>query len=188
MSEPTDADLDALAFDDAGESATRLVSSAEFDGLMQRRARFLKQLAEAAAYVKQFEERLKAIDEVELPALFDKMGVSKVTLASGEVVTLEQVMTASLANDETRKRAILFLDRHGCGDIVQTSLEIVYPKSMRADAARTRELLASRNIPFKDHETVNTGTYKATLKELMGQGKAIPTDIGAFVVRKAVVK
>jgi hypothetical protein len=167
--------------------------------LVKQRAAFAAELAEAEAAVKRLTESIRAIDEQQLPAMLDELGVSDigVNLPDGRRLKVEvyDSIHASLpVSDMDRRRRGLEWLAENEPSIVKRGFGVKFGKSAkeREAADAFAEYLAKfpGKIAVEDKDDVHHSTLTAYLKELLKQGRATQDVIevlGGHVTRKAKI-
>jgi len=133
----------------------------------------------------------------ELPDLFDQAGTSRVDIPAngnnpGFRATLQPYFNANIAagwSEEKRQRAFEWLEQHGHGDLIKTTVTIDFPREERAAAeafvARFTEDNPDLNPAIR--ETVHKQTLTKWLKDQVQSNGTLPPleliggDIGRVV-------
>lgn len=147
------------------------------------------------------DQQLRTLYWHSLPKMMQSAGVDCVGVAAqGNLpaydLTLEDHVSANIGvtwTEEKRNAAIRWLEDHGHGDLVQTSVTAEFPREKRADAIEFVERSAS-DLPLGTdvtiRETVNPMTLRAWLRREMKAGRQLPPLdlIGAAIARVAKLK
>jgi hypothetical protein len=132
-----------------------------------------------------------------LPDLMDEVGVPSIELeAQGNLpavtVRINPHITAGIAAswpDDKKQLAYKWLDDHGYGDLIKTTITVSFPRDHRAQARDAIEKLKTLHLHPEVKEQVHTGTITSWLKEQIQDHKMPPLDvIGGYVGRKATIK
>lgn len=163
-----------------------LARVAELSRLMLQQEADLERANMAAAAAKEALLRTKRED---LPELMREVGLSSVRLASGETVTVNEDVSASIPA-VMRERAFAWLEEHGFGGLIKTELTIQYGREesdiAHADAERIAELTG--RAPSVS-QTVHTQTLRAFIREQMEAGRTVPFDLfGVHPYSEAKIK
>lgn len=160
----------------------------------------LKRLREKAAKVRDdmleatdLEEKLKAVNDritkakaEELPALMDELGVQRLDLAPegnfpGYTATARPFYRANIAASwppEKKAKAYTALTAAGSGDLLKTTVEIVFARGQKDDAKRALALLRENGFTPEVEQAVPHTTLTAWLKEQVEA--SIPVDLETF--------
>lgn len=153
-------------------------------------------LRERQALAVSLEQKLKetqaAIRELEMVLIPDMMlslQIQSIGVSYGGVdatLKLEPFLSASLAG-KAMNGALAWLKSTGQDGLIKTEVTVLFGKGERQRA----EALAGQIRGFgwmpEVSETVNTGAFKALVREWMEQGKSLPVleDIGVFAGKRA---
>lgn len=143
--------------------------------------------------LKEAKASLRMIEERTLPDLMDQMGVTEIRTGEGVSIALDQVITASLTNAETMKRAVAWIRSIGSIGLLRREIIAEFGPGQSEDADRLfaamQDAAALGMYQLHDAETVNTASYKALVRErLKSDGSLPPDNVGVYVVRKAILK
>jgi hypothetical protein len=117
-----------------------------------------------------------------------EVGMSTFTLLDGRGVTIKEDISASLAGDK-KDGAIAWLKEHGYSDLVSVDVEVGFGAGDEEKARALAQELIGKGIIPKLAQSVNTGTLKSLIRELLEQGAEVPLEtLGAYRWRKAVIK
>ncbi len=165
----TDADPDQAAVARAFADLDRLTLAAE------RATEARKRAEDVLTKAKQAEERLLNKD---IPELLGKMRLDECTTASGIEVKLKREIKASLPGHErveARLGALRWLVENGHSGVIKNSVAVALD---RGDDGRADDLvveLRARGLEVEAKKDVHGQTLGALVRELMAEGKIIPT-------------
>lgn len=162
----------------------------QIQSALNRRKKLLDTISYLDSHLKESKAALRQIEEQELPDLFDTMNVSEVRDSlTGKRLKLEQVITATLTNPDTRARAVRWLRDQGLDDLIERTVSASFRRGEDDKANEALNALLQVGGRIEDEELVNTNSFKSAVREMMEQGLLVPTDdIGVYVVRKVVIK
>lgn len=123
------------------------------------------------------EERLK-LEEVEFPELFDEVGVSEITIGDSRLLVSEKLYGSLPKDPAEREVALNEVETHGGLGILQTAVNVTFPKSEAEEAREFAAGLKEDGYTFEMKEDINHMTYKAWAKEQMEKGT--PLDLKAL--------
>jgi uncharacterized small protein (DUF1192 family) len=146
-------------------------------------------IAEQEAELKKQKQYLMKLEEVDLVALMDEIGLADITTTNGREVSIKDTLYASVPK-KNKRAAAEWLMTHGHGSLVSEAVIATFEKGAGDKVQQAVEALVNQGIKnVSVDETMNTGSIKALIRELTGQGQDVPMDIfGAYWKRAAVVK
>ncbi len=158
-----------------GEAANRL---------LQAQAEILSQ-EEVLKQCKMIERK---INQEEIPALMEYLGFEKITLASGQVLSVKDAVQCSIPVDK-RDGAYVWMDKHGHGDLIKTAVTAKFARGESEKAYNATKALDALGITSSLTESVHTGTLKAWAREELSQGHSLPANFFKIhVVKITTVK
>lgn len=145
-------------------------------------SRLEEQLKQAKAY-------LAKLTELDLPSLMDEIGLAEVTTTDGKQVAIKDTLYASVPK-KNRREVAEWLIQHGHGALVAETVTAAFEKGETVKAHDAIRLLAAHGFTqLSLEESVNTGSLKALIRELTGDGIDVPLELfGAHWKREAVIK
>lgn len=162
----------------------------------------LKQLADAAkalvranANVADIMEKLKAakeaarlLSEETIPAALQELGVTTISLESGEKIIISQEVYASIPKDK-KDDAFKWLNANGFGGLIKTIVKTSFGKGERDVALELARRLYSDGLDAAFEENVHPSTLKAFLKEQIKTGQPVPLHLfGARPIMTTKIK
>jgi hypothetical protein len=149
---------------------------------LQRVATMARQLTEVQDAISELTERLseakreeRRISEEDLPQLMAEVGLSELTLASGEKVEITEQVQAAIT-EANLPAAVNWLVEHGFGGIVKTRIMVDYDYTERGEAlAAFQEQAQYHQTELK--ETVHPATLKSFVREQLEAGNNVPMDL-----------
>lgn len=147
-----------------------------------------EEVEKAESALKAKKETARRLREEALPAAMQEVGMAKVTLESGKTISVALEVYASITN-EKKPAAFQWLESHGFGGLIKTSVSVEYGKGEIEEARKLQSRLQSEGVMSEIDRSVHAGTLKAFLKEQLKDGKEVPLDLfGAMPVWVAKVK
>ena len=167
------------------------------DNLMGVLRSLADELMQSEENIRRLEEELevakavhKDIAENRIPAATDGME-GKFNLGDGRELQVKEEIRSSIAG-EKRVPAIEWLDEHGYGHIVKRQVVFEFPKG---DEERCKKFIEAvqklglGQLVMKSNFTVHHATLNSWVKERLGEGVALPSDVfGIFRQRTAKIK
>ncbi len=131
---------------------------------------------------------LALIADKELPNMLDGV-IGNLVLEDGRVIEIFEKVRASIAGKKSAP-ATKWLDENGFGSIVKREFVINFNKDDEKWADKFERDLAQRKKPLnvKRKRSVHPQTLEAFVREQLGQGVKIPTDLfGIYRQRKSKI-
>ena len=164
----------------------------EISMLTARQVACEKEVADLEASLKEAKEKLRRVQEEDLPAAMAQAGVKSITLPSGESVLIKEDIAASIPKDERYHDAIDWLKEHGFGDVIKNEFKVNFGKGEEDRAQQFAQWLGRNGLgnAYSSSISVHPGTLKALIKEQLGLGTVdVPMELfGVFTITKAQVK
>ena len=138
--------------------------------------------------LKTIEDESRRLSEITVPEMMAELGISTMTLESGETISYSTEISASIPK-EKHDDAVNWLCSHGYADIVQPTITIPFDRTDSDAANEFARELASRGLNFAQTNKVHPMTLKASLKEMLRNGINVPLDLfGAREFFKTSIK
>lgn len=153
--------------------------------------------------LEQKKEELKIILEKNLPDLLENEGItvgSSIVLSDGAKIILKDYLNCSIPSissiekekdiyrreelEVRRKECFEWLKQNELADIIKNEVDIDIGKNSET-AKKVLKWVEEENLCYKHEEKVHPATLKATIKELLEQGKEVPFD--KFEIRSGSV-
>lgn len=124
----------------------------------------------------------------DLPMLMEELGLSELTLDSGERITLKEDVFANIT--EVRAAAAMrWLTENNFSGIIKTQLKVDFARAEYDEALTALNLLKEEGYQPELKEGVHPQTLKAFVREQLEAGTNIPFDLfGVQPFNKAIVK
>lgn len=134
--------------------------------------------------------KTRELDEIryyQLPEVMAEAGLTSFRLDTGEVVNMTTDYRASLV--KYKGAAIEWLHEIGEDDLVYTDLTLKFSRGEKERMERASKILEDAGLEFSMIEDVNTGTFKALVREKMENGMEVPIEnIGVTVADVSKIK
>jgi len=127
---------------------------------------------------------LEHIKRKAIPELFNKIGLQKINLTTGQQIEVKNVLYTSIAKEKVKQLYKELISLYGieCEDLFKTELVI-------NDApAFAKQLFIDSKIPYDEEKTIHWKTLNAFCKKLLEQGKKIPDSVTVFQYKEAEIK
>ncbi len=137
--------------------------------------------------VKDAKEAKRKIAEDLLPKKLMEVGLSSFTLQTGESISMEHLVAATMPKADTPEfpKAISWLEDQGIGDIVKKVVEAKFGRGDQELADRVMAAImqvTNGNIPVEMKESVNYMTMNSVFKQRMQKGESLPTAEDGFSI------
>lgn len=150
--------------------------------LSQQKVANLEQL------LKDEQEHLRRLEEVELPSFMEEVGLSSFSLPTGEKITIKNIVKASIPKAK-KEEACQWLTDNGYGDLIKSELVLVFGKEELQKAQELSEQLKSMGLKPVLERGVHHTTLSAFVKEQLECGISMPADLlGIYTGKKALLK
>lgn len=148
-----------------------------------------KEVTLLEAQLKRAKAELRKVAEIDLPDMMAQIRLSEIVLQDGQSITIKEDMYATVAK-KNKKAAAQWMIDNGQKAIVQNSVSYGFDKGDLDKLQHLTTLLDSSGYDqYSISETMNTGSVKAVIKELLAQGVDVPLELfGAHFVKRAIVK
>lgn len=190
---PTGADPIDYAADspDAAPAQESDVTSrlGELSTLAKKQLRLQAELINLEEQVKAKKRELMLVSCEDIPTLMAEVGLSKVALTDGSVITVGENLYASIPQ-RNKAEVAQWLISHGLGSIVRSTVAVLFDKGEKQQTDECISLLLAHGFEdVKVDDNMNTSSVKAAIKELMAQGVDVPLPLfGATIVKEAKIK
>jgi hypothetical protein len=175
------------------------VMSKPIEILANEAGKLVDEINELDAKIKQRQARLHIIKTKDLAELMDNEGIeigSKFVMSNGKTIHVKEFFTCSIPSlsailkekdslkqislQDKRKKAFAWLDSKGKGDIIKNTITALFNREEAEKAKALMNVLAEKGITCQRDENVHSATLTATLREAMGNGEEVPTDVFAI--------
>ncbi len=174
--------VDAQKFDTVDEGKGSRLST-----LIRASLQIDEEISQAEKYLKDLKFKKRKVNEEDIPALMEEMGMESVTV-DGNKISLRQFVHARIPDDR-RDDAYAWLRSIGEGDIIKNDVTCSFGKGEDNLAGDVVGLLQERGFDPKTKTHVHPSTLKAFVKERVTDGKPIDLDMfGAYINNAAEIR
>lgn len=131
--------------------------------------------------------QIARVSEVEIPAIFDELGIQDMRLIDGRRVTIKSDFRPSISEDN-REEVFLWMRTHNHAELIKNELKVVFGKGEDSQAAVLLERLALEGLAVDFKTFVHPATLAAFVREQTAKGEAIPDGINQNPYRKTIIK
>lgn len=124
-----------------------------------------------------------------LPTLLSEIGLMSITLSDGSTIVIDESLYATIPK-KNKASAAQWLKDHGQGSLVKSDVSLTLGTGEEEKLGRLTALLDSTEFSeYSLTSSMNTGSVKAVIKELLAQGVDVPLKLfGAHFERKSIIK
>jgi len=145
----------------------------------------LSRIEQHEEQIKQLKDKYKTVTEEEMPAMLTELGVSSITLPSGEVVAISTELHCGIPA-ASKEAAYEWLREHNHGDLIKNEIVVKFGRSEDNMVGAVKKLAEELGLKFDEKSSVHSMTLKAFIKEQMRSGIALPQDLFGVYVRRVV--
>lgn len=132
-----------------------------------------------------YKEQLRRIEEEEMPSLMDELGITSLTLTTGEQIAMDFSMHCSItkANEE---EAFRWLRENNHGDLIKNEMKVKFNRNEDNVVGVVRDVIEQHGLQYEAKQYVHPQTLKSFIKEQMRQKNPPPQDLFGVYVRRVV--
>ena len=178
MDEAVEADkFDTVSTEGASRLSNLIRESVDLDS----------KIADAEQYLKDLKYKKRKVNEEDIPALMQEMGMDSITV-DGNKVALRQFVHARITEDK-REEAFAWIRSVGEGDIIKNDVTVSFSSGQDNLAGAVVDDLRNQGLDPAQKTHVHPQTLKAWVKGRIESGKEIDFDtFGVFVGTEATIK
>lgn len=184
-------DVFNMAVEDAGNVKSSDDDKASVARLAELQISLSEEVKNIEELLKEKKKELQRIEEQDLPEAMDRIGMAEFKLTDGTKISVGTFYNASIPA-ERKDEAFNWLDEHGHGSIIKTSVKTEFGRGELEIAKAFFEYVRGFNQLTSDpsfDQAVHWQTLRAFVKEQVEDGAGLPLDLfGVFIGRKAKVK
>ena len=162
---------------------------------MSKITRLARELREAQEVVRLRQEELKAaqervrvLEEMDLPTAMDEAGQKKLTTSDGWDLERDETLRAGISQ-ERMPAAVAWLNSVGFGSIVKRHVGVDFGKGEEQKAAESIDTLRNAGFTPTDKMSVHAMTLQSAVKEMLSEGIEVPMDLlGVHITNKVKMK
>jgi hypothetical protein len=146
-----------------------------------------QQIKDAEQYVKDLKYKKRKVNEEDIPALMQEMGMDSLTV-DGNKIALRQFVHARIPEDQ-RDQAFAWLRSIGEGDIIKHDVTVSFNTGQDNIAGAVVDDLRQQGLDPAQKTHVHPQTLKAWVKGRIESGKDIDFEMfGVYVGNEATIK
>lgn len=140
-----------------------------------------------ASLLEQAQETLRDLVARQLPAMLDDMGLKEFVNSAGQKIEIKEVIEAGIS-EANRPVAFNWLEENGHGGLIKQDITVSFSKNQEGAAKELMSELTGKFAAVTQNKKVHPSTLKAWVREMLGEGKAIPLEpFGVFRRREAKI-
>lgn len=151
--------------------------------------RLRDEVANREREITEMNKRISILLEETIPSIFQELEISEIKLEDGRKVSVKQDLYSALSEAD-KPKAYAWLDEHGYGGLIKTTLNVKYGKGDKEEAEELYEELVASGADVTMKEDVHHQTMKSFLNERVKEADPdFPLDVfKARVVFTAKIK
>lgn len=126
--------------------------------------------------LKEAKEAARQLREEAIPAALTELGVTEIRLLSGEKVSMQQEVYASIPS-EKKAEAFDWLEEHNFGGLIKTEVSVAFGKGEIENALLLMKNLKGSGFSPDFSRNVHAQTLKAWLRERLSKAEAVPLEL-----------
>lgn len=143
---------------------------------------------EMAEVLKNKQQALRVISEVELPEVMLSCNCSEFKLANGRKILVQKYYSGSISEDNAES-AFSWLHAHNHDSLIKNEIKLNFGKGEDAKAAELVKTLVNAGYEPVNKVTVHPMTLKAFIKEQVESGADFPLELfHAYIGQKTIIK
>lgn len=154
---------------EAIEATSGLTDLARIQHLAREQVVLEDRVEHAKKHLANLERMLDAVRRAALPEAMIEVGMTEIKLDTGEGVKLVERIHANISA-ERRETANQWLDSHGHGGLIKTTVEVPFGRDQRNDALVLRDRLTNDGLDVAMSEKIHPSTLAAFAREALAGG------------------
>ena len=133
-------------------------------------------------------EKLKKVQEEELPESMLALGLNSFTLSDGSKLDVKTFYRGNIAKDR-QEEAHDWLRDHNHADLIKNDVICSFGKGEDHDALVLMGKLSDIGVDYENKKHVHASTLKAFVREQIEQGKELPLDLlGVHIGQRSEIR
>jgi len=156
--------------------------------LANKQLEIAAEVAKLDAELKAKKEELRLTSEQELPDAMQAVGLTEITLSSGEKISIKEFYNAHISK-ANQPIAYKWLLKNGHAGLIKNEVLLKFDRGEDERVEQTVSALQARGLSPDVRQSVHPSTLKAFVKEQFAAGNDIPTKpFGIYIGAKAIIK
>jgi len=146
------------------------------------------QVSELEAKLKAKKEEFRLTSEQELPDAMQSVGLTQITLSTGEKISINEFYSAHISK-ANQEKAYEWLVSNGHEGLIKNEVLLKFGREEVEVVNETVSVLQARGLSPEIRQSIHPSTLKAFVKEQFTSGNDIPTEpFGIYIGTKATIK
>ena len=146
------------------------------------------ELSKLEEQVKATKERLRLVEEQELPEAMQAANLAEIKLLNGSKISVSPFYKGYIS-EKNREQAHEWLKQHGHEGIIKNEITVRFGKDEFEKAEHAKSTLLQQGLTPAVKQGVHSQTLNAFVKEQLTSGKDLPADLfGVYVGSRAKIK
>ena len=180
-----------LIGDTTAQEWTNDVSDGELSivsALANKQLEIATEVAKLEADLKAKKAELRLTSEQELPDAMQAVGLTEITLTTGEKISIKEFYNAHISK-ANQPVAYKWLLKNGHAGLIKNEVLLKFDRGEDERVEQTVSALQARGLSPDVRQSVHPSTLKAFVKEQFTAGNDIPTEpFGIYIGSKAIIK
>tara|TARA_R100000234_G_scaffold38986_1_gene23106 strand:- start:2602 stop:3177 length:576 start_codon:yes stop_codon:yes gene_type:complete len=156
--------------------------------LANKQLELAAQVAQLEADLKAKKEELRLTSEQELPDAMQQVGLTEITLSTGEKISVKEFYNAHISK-ANQPIAYAWLIKNGHAGLIKNDILLKFDRGEDEKVEQTVSALQARGLTPQVRQSVHHSSLKAFVKEQFTAGNDIPTEpFGIYIGAKAIIK
>jgi len=181
-------DLSEIFQEDTGTiTAPQEEDLSTITSLARMQINYQREIEKAELSLKDLREKLRKIEQEDLPEAILATGLRSLTLESGQKIMISDEITATIKADN-KEEAFGWIRGQGYGSLIKHDVNTQFKKGEEEAARHFIDYLQDNGFAYSDKESIHWQTLRKFAKDLMEEGKPLPPEIDIYEYKKAIIK
>lgn len=174
--------------DQTEDQEASLDNLGQLSKLAERQMECQAEVAELENKLAMAKEKLKGVQEIDIPNLMMEMGIKSFKLNNGASLSIKSDIFASIRSDHLDE-GLQFFEDLGCGGIIKDDVTVKFGKGDSDKAAQVMNFCRTNGYNATEKKHIHPQTLKAEIKQQMERGVDFPDEIFSITpFNKAIIK
>jgi hypothetical protein len=161
---------------DAQDTSYSVDDLKELALLAERQLALEREKSDLEAQLKSVQQQLDRVGGVDIPAAMDAIGMKDFMLKSGERITVDRKVKASIPKAK-QKEAFAWLRENEHGSLIKNNVTASFGRGEDDKAVELLQKLDAAGFTVSQKEAVHAQTLGAFVREQMARGEPLPADL-----------
>lgn len=135
--------------------------------------------------LKEHKDKLRRMQEEELPEMMSQMGVNSVEFTDGNSAKIETSIHCGIPKN-SEEEAFKWLQEHNLGDLIKNEMKIKFGRKEGNLLGDVKDTIEKLGLNYEQKSSVHNMSLKAVVKEQMSSANPLPADLFGIFIRRAV--